>query len=224
MKGLLLRTAMLSGIALLSIGATPNWTATVAKTDGGHRLGNPDAKVKLVTFESYTCPHCASFEKQASSAIKLGYVQPGKVSLEVRHVIRDPVDLTATMLTNCGAPAKFFANHTAFMSSQDQWISTMSKATKVQRDRWTTGDPGARRRAVASDFGFYKIMETRGYSRTQVDVCLNDNALAKRLADSSAADDKKFNISGTPSFVLDGILLAGTSEWPMLRLQIDARL
>ena len=224
MKGLLLRTVMLSGIALLSIGAAPNWTATVTKTDGGHRLGNPDAKIKLITFESYTCPHCAHFEQEASSALKLAYVQPGKLSLEVRHVIRDPVDLTAAMLTNCGAPAKFFANHTAFFSRQNQWIATMSNASKTQRDRWYTGDPAARRRAVAADFGFYKIMEGRGYSRPQADACLKDEALAKRLAESSAADDKKYGITGTPSFALNGVLLAATYDWQLLRLQIDARL
>jgi len=216
----ILRVALLGSALLLGTGATHNWTATVALTDGGHRLGNPDAKVKLVTYESYTCSHCAEFEKQASGILKLAYVQPGKVSIEVRHVIRDPIDLTAAMLTNCGAPAKFFGNHSAFLLAQPKWIGMATTATKAQRDRWYNGDTAARRRAIASDFGFYKIMETRGYSRVQADICLNDAALAKKLTDTDAAD----GVSGTPSFAINGLRLIGTYEWALLRPQIDARL
>ena len=32
-----------------------NWTTTVVERGNGHLLGNPEAKVKLVEFMSYTC-------------------------------------------------------------------------------------------------------------------------------------------------------------------------
>ena len=50
MKGFY-RAAILGAAVLFNIGAAPNWMNTVAKTEGGHRLGTPDAKVKLVAFE-----------------------------------------------------------------------------------------------------------------------------------------------------------------------------
>jgi hypothetical protein len=64
----------------------------------------------------------------------------------------------------------------------------------------------------------------RGYDRVVLDKCLSDEALAKRLADQSAADGKKWNVAGTPSFAIDGAMLAGTSTWKMLQMQLDARL
>src|SRR5690606_21768616 len=104
------RAAVLAGAALLGMGASGNWVGTVAETDGGHRIGNPEAKVKVAEFVSYTCPHCAAFAREGEPPLQLAYVAPGSVSLEVRHLIRDPVDLAAAMLTNCGPASKFPQN------------------------------------------------------------------------------------------------------------------
>jgi protein-disulfide isomerase len=223
----LFRALAVMSLALLTIGAAPAWlnTATVTK-DGGHVLGNPNAKVKLTAFESYTCHFCHDFENTAGGAIRLGYVQPGKVSLELRHVIRDPVDLTAAMLTECVPPAKFFQAHRAMYAHFDQILKLLADHTDAQEARWkgTAQDRAAGRRAIAADFGFYDIMESLGMSRPQVTQCLNNNALAERLVAQTAADDKKFDISGTPSFALDGKTLAATHTWDLLQPQIDARL
>jgi protein-disulfide isomerase len=223
-----LRVFAITLVAALSIGAAQygkqNWNQTTTVTPAGnHVLGNPDAKVKLVEFVSYTCPHCARFEEQADSAMRATYISQGKLSVEVRNFLRDPVDLTAALLTNCGPPSKFFLNHTAFMRSQDKWIDKLTKAGPVQRQRWSAGEFSARTRAIATDFGFYEIMKTRGYERVAIDRCLADEAKAQRLA-AGTEEAEKLGIPGTPSFMLDGNLLAGTHEWRTLSPQISARM
>lgn len=214
------RAAVLAGAALLSVGATStNWNTTVAETDGGHRIGNPDAKVKLAEFVSYTCPHCAAFTKEGEAPLQLGYIGTGKVSVEVRHLIRDPIDLTAAMLTNCGPASKFPQNHTAFMREQDRWIAPLGNPTAAQKQRWTAAG-AAGRRAIAGDFGFYGIMERRGYRRTDVDRCLADEAMARKLAETSAKDWDRPGIEGTPSFAINGVTMPGTHSWKSLEPQI----
>jgi protein-disulfide isomerase len=223
-RGLVLATAALVGASQAAGQAgRRDWNTTVAETVGGHRIGNPQAKVKLAEYISYTCPHCAQFAKEGEPALKLGYIANGRVNLEIRHLLRDPVDLTVAMLTNCGAASKFAQNHSAFMLGQDDWIGKMSRASAAQRQRWSTGDNAARRRAIAADFGFYAIMERRGYSRAEADRCLNDEATATRMAEISAADWKKPGIGGTPAFAIDGNVLAGTHSWSMLEPQLSAR-
>ena len=189
---------------------------------GGHAIGNPAAKIKLTEFVSYTCPHCGHFA-QESNALDV-YVASGKVQLDVRHVVRDPVDLTAAMLANCGPAAKFPRNHAALILSQPKWLPVAQAATAGQKARWFQGSGAARRRAIASDLKFYDTMIGRGYERVALDKCLSDEALAKRLADQSAADDKKWGYPATPTFAINGTMLAGTSTWPVLQLQLDARL
>ncbi len=210
-------------IAMVAPANTSNWNTNVVVTDGGHQFGNPDAKLHLVEFVSYTCPHCAHFSKDGDGALQLAYVGPGKITREIRHVVRDPVDLTAAMLSNCGAPAKFLQNHNAFMLSQDKWLPLISSASPAQIARWTTGDYAARRRSIASDFGFYAIMERRGYRRTDVDRCLADDKKATQLTENTQKNFDKYNISGTPSFAINGVTLAGTHAWSVLEPQLKAR-
>ena len=58
-----------------------DWTETVAATpEGGFRMGNPEAPVKLVEYASITCPHCAEFAEQGTSALRDQYVKSGRVS------------------------------------------------------------------------------------------------------------------------------------------------
>ncbi|MCB2074036.1 MAG: thioredoxin domain-containing protein [Novosphingobium sp.] len=221
------RLAMIAAIAVFSIGADkphPDWTTHVTVTDkGSHILGDPEADVRLTEFISYTCSHCADFHKQSEAPLKIGYVHSGKVSVEIRHMLRDPIDLTVAMLTNCGDPKRFFLNHSMFLHRQDSWLKALNTASEVQKHRWVSGTRVARMQAIANDFGFYRIMEQRGYDRPTVNRCLADEAMAKRLtAQTQAASNA--GVEGTPSFMLDGILLTGTHDWQSLNLQLQARM
>lgn len=220
----LTRIAALALAAVLSIAARPNWTATMAVTpSGSHVLGNPAAPVKVVEYVSYTCPHCAHFQQQSDTALRLAYVGPGKVSVEVRHFIRDPIDLTVAMLANCGDPKNFFHNHNAFLLSQDRWIARAQSASEAQKQRWTSGPTPARLRAIAGDLGLYATLEQRGLTRTTQDRCLADDARMRKIV-GQTSEGQNQGVEGTPSFMLNGVLLAGTHDWPSLELQIKARL
>jgi protein-disulfide isomerase len=222
----LIRPALALAAAALTLAAGPasNWNATVTRTPAqSHVVGNPAAKVKLTKWISYTCPACARFEVESDAALKLQYIRSGKVSVEVRHFVRDPVDLTVALLTNCGTKDRFQLNHAAFIRSQTVWLSNMARSTPAQQARWSNGDLPSRSRAIASDLRFYQIMATRGYDRIAVDRCLADTAMAKRLSDGTEAGTK-LGIDHTPSFSIDGQLLLGTSGWSILEPQLQARM
>lgn len=193
-----------------------NYAAMVAENDYGHVLGNPDAPVKLVEYMSYTCSHCAAFSREGELAIRAMIIPRGKMSYEIRHLLRDPIDLTAALLTHCGAPEKFIGNHEAILKNQSEWLDLARKSTQAQRTRWSFGTNAARFRAIASDLGFYDIMEERGYSRPALDSCLADDKTATALAETSQRDIETYKLLGTPSFVLDGQLLSGVYDWKSL--------
>ena len=225
-KAIGLALALIAGAALAQTKpAARNWNTTITVTPEGHHvLGNPAAKTRLTQFVSYTCPHCAQFEEQADAQLRVSFVATGKGAVEVRNFVRDPVDLTAALLTNCGPANKFFLNHTAFLRSQDKWIAPLANPSPAQRARWTSGAFAQRTRAIATDFKFYPIMASRGYTRQQTDKCLADEALANRLATSTQEAQEELSVSGTPSFAIDGDVLAGTHSWAALRPQLAARL
>jgi protein-disulfide isomerase len=222
------RTA-LAGIAVIvaagagAQGTSHNWLTVVTLTDAGHLIGNPAAKVKLREYISYTCPHCAAFAREGEAPLNLAYISPGRINLEIRHLIRDPVDLTAAVLVNCGPPAKFVQNHQAFLLGQPSWIGPLGTSTAAQQARWRV--PGlAGRRAIANDFKFYDLMERRGYSRVATDKCLADEAMARKIATAADKDWKLPGVEGTPTFSINGLILTGTASWTSLAPQLDARL
>lgn len=227
----LARIATLVLAATLTTGATKplnpppsrDWNRAVAVSpEGGHVRGNPAAEVKVVEFISYTCSHCANFEKTAGDALQVGYVAPGKVSVEVRHLLRDPVDLTVALLTNCGDPSRFFANHAMFLRSQDKWVGRMTTTGPTFQQRWQNGDFATRMRAVATDFGFYPMMASRGYDRPTVDRCLADEAEGRRLAQMTQ-DAREAGVNGTPSFQVNGTL-SEEHDWRGLEAELRAKL
>lgn len=217
-------TSCLAAITAVSANAqTGNWDVEYATTvDGTHIVGNPDAEISLTEFVSYSCSHCSSFTKQSEADIRMLLIQPGKMRVEVRHVIRNPVDLAAALLTECGPDEKFFANHRLFMARHDDWMAKAVIAGQAQQQRWFTGAFGARMRAIAGDLDFYEMMEPRGYSRTEMDRCLSDEAQGRVLATRSQADGEAFGISGTPSFALNGKVLKDVHDWNGLRQAINA--
>lgn len=222
MKKALIAAAAMLVAAPLTMLAAQNWDATHAATAGGHRMGNPAAANTLIAFVSYSCPHCGNFEAQSEGPLRLAYVQPGRVSVEVRSVIRNPIDLAATLAVECGAESRFWANHRAMFRAQSRWLAVASSASASQQARWTSGTVGARMRAIAADLDFYRIMEPRGYTRAQLDQCLSSETEARRIAESARADATRWNIPGTPSFALNGTLLANVFDWAALQRSLDA--
>ncbi len=222
----IVRIAAITAVAVATMAPSkpaPNWLATVNVTAAGsHVLGNPAAKVKLAEYVSYTCSHCGHFHQKADSALKLAYVQPGKLSLEIRHIVRDPVDLTVAMLTNCGKPGGFFIRHNDFMAGQDKWLAKYGSMNQAQQARWYAGPTASRLQAVARDFGFYEIMAKRGYTTSKVNTCLADKTKVDKLTGQTAQAGEQ-GVNATPSFAVNGVVLAGTHDWDSLQTQLAAR-
>jgi protein-disulfide isomerase len=219
LTGLLLAAAPIT--AALPQSGSRDWNQTFADTGKGHRMGNPAAPVQLIEFVSYTCPHCANFERQAEGALRLGYVGEGKVAVEVRHVIRNPVDLAAALVTECGPTDSFFANHRTMMLAHDQWMAKARAATPAQQARWGSGPVGQRMQAIANDLDFHELMAPRGLSVTQINTCLTNEARAEAIAEASRANSDEFGVQGTPSFVINNRLAPDVHSWDSLRPLLD---
>lgn len=219
-----LKAALLAGALVFATGAAPDWTITVEETAAGHLIGNPDAQTKVTEYVSYTCGHCAEFALTGDPTLKIAYVHGGDVSVEIRHLLRDPIDLTAAMLTHCGDSSKFALNHSAMMLSQDKWLAVARQASQAQMQRWSNADRAAARRAIAADLDFYQLMEGRGYRITDLDRCLADTAKETELVQATRSYATELGIQGTPSFTINGQLLDHVHSWPALKQALDAHI
>lgn len=210
------------GSSFVGTGSNRSWHATVERTDRGYRIGNPKADAALIEFISYTCGHCADFAREGEGALDLALLAPGHMTVEVRPVIRNAVDLTVSMLVQCGGTEDFKDRHRMYMTRQEDWLGKARTAPQAQMATWSRGDKAARiNMATALDLD--DMLAERGVSRVDISNCLSDDAAALKIIENGNADRTQFNVTGTPSFALDGELLAGVHNWTSLYPVIEAR-
>ena len=217
----MIRRFLLGLMALLlaaPLAAAPgvDWSkVAVRKLDGSFVQGNPNAKVKLVEYLSFTCPHCAHFEHEAIGPLTAKYIRTGLVSYEVRHAVRDAYDLTATLLARCSGPGPFFAVAPVVMATQDQWLG--------QAQRWLETKPALdglppekMLPKMAAGSGLAKIFLARGLKPARAQACLTGAADREAV---TAQADQAWNMPGfpgTPTFSVNGQMLGSLSGWSEL--------
>lgn len=206
--------ALLAIPAALVAAPAANWISRVALSPiGGHLMGNPTAPTKLVEYVSYTCSHCAHFVGEASTPLKTGYVQGGKVSVEVRNAVRDKYDLTAALLARCGGPARFMGNHEALFANQTAW---MDQIASYDRGAAKPTDEQAALRDIGQKTGLYALMNKRGFTGKQLDACIANPASMKQILAMTDEAWNKVKIGGTPGFTVNGTKLDG-STWAIVQ-------
>ncbi len=200
-----------------------NWHTVTEETEYGHLIGNPKADTRLIEFVSYTCGHCATFAREGDPVMDLTLLLPGDMSIEIRPVIRNAVDLTISLLVACGDEKNFKALHKDFMLTQSTWMAKIQSAPQSQQAIWMRGDKNARLNA-ASALDFDDKLTAKGMSIADVRTCLSDDVAAQKLIDNSSTSSEEFGVRGTPSFALDGKLLDGVHQWAALEPVLVAKL
>lgn len=211
--------------AVTAAPAGTNWTEVVVATpEGGFRMGNPDARVKLVEFASLTCPHCKDFHESAAETIKSKYVASGEVSYEFRNFVLNGPDYAATMLARCQGPGPFFGLLGAFFSDQASWIEPFTKLTPEQSKALGALPQDQQMAALATAGGLDGYVRTRGIPKAKFDACLADAAALKTVADLRTQATEKYKLTGTPGFVINEVTQDGVFDWKTLEPKLIAAL
>src|SRR5687767_9431026 len=114
-------------IAPIAPPAGSDWTQMVTQTaEGGYRLGNPDAPVKLVEYGSYGCSHCALFDAEATEPLK-NYIRSGRVSWEFRSFMIFPSDPAVSVLASCRGPDAYFTLKEQLYATQAEWMGKLGE-------------------------------------------------------------------------------------------------
>lgn len=200
-------------IAPIAAPAGTNWVDQAVETpEGGFRIGNPDAPIKLVEYASHTCSHCAEFSQTGAAPLD-GYVNKGVVSYEIRNLVRDPIDLTIAILARCGPPESFHPLANQVWGSFESVMQTV-QANSAALEAASQQPPATRFQAMAQAGGLLDFFAARGISKDQAMACLADTAKAQQIAERSQKQSEEFNLQGTPTFFINGKLIEGTTWVP----------
>lgn len=197
-----------------------DWTQTVTQTpEGGFLMGNPQAPVKVVEFASLTCGVCGAFATEGEPKLVENYVKSGQVSFEIRNFVRDSADLAAALIARCNGPSAFFPLNDQLFAAQSEWLGKLSSMSPEEQQQLQGMAPGQTAVVLAQKAGLDEFARVRGIPAAKVQACLADQAEVKRLVDMNARAVKEHKIQGTPSFLVNGELIEGTS-WAALEPEI----
>lgn len=165
-------------------------------------MGPEDAKVTLMEYASYTCPHCATFHNGPLKKIKDEYIKTGKVRFVYRDVYFDRPGLWASMVARCD-PAKFFGISDLLYADQKAWIGSGDPAGIVENLR--------------------KVGRIAGLTDEQLDACMNDGENAQALYTWNQANMKADDVDSTPTLFINGKKYSNMS-YDELKALLDAAL
>ncbi len=145
-------------------------------------MGSADAKVTIIEYASFTCPHCANFHKGPLKELKADYIDTDKVHFIYRDVYFDRFGLWASMVARCGGEEKFFG---------------ISDMLYEQQREWTNGQPAE----IAENLR--RIGKVAGIEPDALDACLNDEAKAKALVAWYQENAEAHEVNSTPTLIIN---------------------
>ncbi len=203
-----LKTAALAvmltvGFGSAAVHAQDAATPAVAVEVKDFAIGAEDAKVTMVEYASFTCPHCASFHAAVFKPLKADYIDTGKVRFEYREVYFDKYGLWAAMVARCGGDMRYFGISDILFSTQQEWAASNDPAVVVENLK--------------------KIGRTAGMDNATLDACINDGAKAEAMVAHFQKNATADDVQGTPTIIINGTK-HGNMTYDDLKVILDAEL
>jgi protein-disulfide isomerase len=181
--------------------------AALAKMDfeikpADRTLGNPKAKVTLIEYAAFTCPHCAAINEEVFPLLKKHYIDTGKVFYVFRLFARGPQDGLAEKMARCAPREKYFAMADAIFRSQEKWD-------------YEFGVQDGRAQLV-------KLGTQMSLKPDQINKCMDSTADDARINATGQEAVSRYGLTGTPTFVINGKALeSGGLPYDELAKKLD---
>jgi protein-disulfide isomerase len=186
-------------------GDAKNVGFTLVPTD--RTMGNPKARVTLIEYGAPTCNICAYFAANEFPQLKREYIDTGKVFYVFRTFPLRPMDGDVEKMARCLPEDKYFAFIDLLWRNQPKWDAAEY--------------PG-----IADSHGeMIKQARVFGMTAEQAEQCIANKAEDERINKVSAEAEQKYQLTGTPTFVVDGIpQSSGAVPYADLAKVLDAAL
>ena len=216
-------SAPVAQVSSVAAPAGQQWSDVVEKTpEGGFRMGNPNAPIKLIEYGSRTCSHCAEFSAKATEPLKTKYIASGRVSWEYRDFLRSGADLSAALVSQCGGPGPFFTLLDQMFAAQPQTLDRLQKLPESFYKSLEGLPPSQQATKFAEAAGYLEFVKQRGIPENQARQCLADEKAQTALTAATQDAISKYSIPGTPTFLINGEVVDNTASWEALEPKLRA--
>ena len=144
-------------------------------------VGNIDAKISIIAFESMTCSHCADFHKNVFPKLKEEYLDTGLAKIEFRHFPLDLAALNASKVSQCKNDGNSDILESLY-ANQQKWV----KGSSIQE----------------ANKNLQKFLKSEGFS-IDFDSCINNKEIEDFVLNDRVDGAKNFKVSSTPTIIIN---------------------
>ena len=165
-------------VAIIVLGSFSNLNAEEVKRI---TVGNKDAKITIIAFESLTCSHCANFHKNVYPELKKEYLDTGLAKIEFRHFPLDIAAFNASKVAQCNNDGNSDILESLY-ANQQKWVkgSSVEEANK----------------------NLQMFLKNEGFS-IDFESCVNNKNIEDFVLNDRIVGAKNFKISSTPTIIIN---------------------
>ena len=165
-------------LAIIVLGSFSNLNAEEIKRI---TVGNKDAKITIIAFESLTCSHCANFHKNVYPELKKEYLDTGLAKIEFRHFPLDIAAFNASKVAQCNNDGNSDILESLY-ANQQKWVkgSSIEEANK----------------------NLQIFLKNEGFS-IDFESCVNNKNIEDFVLNDRIEGAKNFKISSTPTIIIN---------------------
>ena len=144
-------------------------------------VGNKNAKISIIAFESLTCSYCADFHKEVYPQLKNEYIDTGLAKIEFRHFPLDIAAFNASKISQCKNDGESNILNRLY-SNQQKWVKGSNAEEANDHLKTFLNDEGI-------DVDFNK--------------CINDQNIEDFVLKDRIDGVKKFKVNATPTIIIN---------------------
>lgn len=183
--------------------STQTATASAPAGETGSIAGPPDAKVVVVDFSDFQCPHCKTWAQTVEPQLRAEYVDTGKVRLDYKHylVISEESEYAANAAECAAEQGLFWPFHDLLFAQQGM------------QGRDTVSPTNLKRLGAQID----------GMDESQFNACVDDNKY-QELVYRDVQDGNDANVTGTPTILVNGVKVENGQDYNAVKAAVEAAL
>ena len=190
---------IVSILFIIFVGFATNLFAEDSQSIKRISVGEKNAKITIIAYESLTCGHCADFHENVYPSLKKDFIEKGLVRIEFRHFPLDIAAFNASKIGQCNNDGNADILNILF-SGQKKWArgKTPEEATKYLK----------------------KFLEGEGVN-LDFEKCLNDKNIEDYILNDRIDGVKKFNVNATPTIIINDKKFEKTLNYKNLKKYLE---
>ncbi len=144
-------------------------------------VGNQDAKISIIAYESLTCSHCADFHKEVYPKLKNDYIDTGLAKIEFRHFPLDIAAFNASKISQCKNDGESIILNRLFLNQQ----------------KWVKGSTAEEANENLKTFLIEEEIEI------DFEECINNEKIEDFVLNDRIDGVKKFKVNATPTIIIN---------------------